>query len=75
MNDNLKPNDTKEIEAEIIDPDEIEALDPVRTDEAAHRPREHAVGARPREDYVPLPEVHQHLLGDELREADLADLD
>jgi RNA polymerase sigma-32 factor len=39
VNDNLKPNDTKEIEAEIIDPDEIEALDPVRTDEDDHSSR------------------------------------
>ncbi len=36
MNDNLKPNDTEEIETEISDPDEIEALDPVRTDEDDH---------------------------------------
>jgi len=36
VNDNLKPNDTEEIEAEIIDSDEIEALDPVRTGEDDH---------------------------------------
>ena len=38
MNNNLKPNDTEEVETEIIDPDEIEALDPVRTDEDDHSP-------------------------------------
>ena len=36
MNDNLKQDDIEEIEAEIIDPDEIEVLDPINTEEEDH---------------------------------------